>query len=84
MKHPLILSDSEIEDLLREGTCEHRITVSESNGRIDPGDKLFIGMRIQLEVSDVRTEESEYIFSFKLIGTEPFCHSLTPKEQTQH
>ena len=76
MKRPLILTDSEIEDLLREGTCEHRITVSESNGRIDPGDKLFIGMKIQLAVSDVRTEDSEYVVTFQRIGTDPFCHSL--------
>ena len=82
MKRPLILTDSEIEDLLREGTCEHRLMISESNGRIDPGDKLFIGMKIQLEVSDVRTEDSEYVFKVKLIGTEPFCYSLAPQQQT--
>ena len=82
MKRPLILSDSEIENILRDGTCEHRILNSQSNGRIDPGDKLFIGMKIQLEVSDLRTEDSEYVFSFRLIETEPFCYSLAPKEQT--
>ena len=68
---PLILANSDIQDILEGTKREHRIPMSELKEPLCRGDRLLIGMKFQIEITDVRIEphgeQLECVFGFKLL-----------------